>query len=202
MAQALDLPRPVVRGAARLQQDSRGRALREKAGHLAARKSPALADPAGFSRDGYLENALGQIHGDGRMLLHGLLLSVVATVTPYDVGTMMPLTSREESISSLQRTRRPRIRSGRALCSLGSPLSFWSFGGSTCRRVMKWRIAFMALVVLAVFGLASASDHPQPKYSFLVRPSANGVQLEYKGGNAWKTLAADCPAARRFSTDC
>ena len=29
---------------------------------------------------------------------------------------------------ALQRTRRPRIRSGRSLCSLGSPLSFWSLG--------------------------------------------------------------------------
>jgi hypothetical protein len=76
MAQTLDLPGPVVGGAARLQEHGSGRALREKAGQLAARKSPALADAAGFSRDGYLENVLGQVDGDGRMLLHGLLLSV------------------------------------------------------------------------------------------------------------------------------
>jgi hypothetical protein len=60
---------------------------------------------------------------------------------------------------------------------------------------MKWRIAVGVLIVLAVFGLASASDQPQPKYSFLVRPSANGVQLECKSGCAWKTLKADCPKA-------
>ena len=68
---------------------------------------------------------------DGRMLLHGLLPSVDATVTPYDVGTMMPLTSREESISSLPRTRRPRFRSGRSLRSLGSPLNVQPLGASS-----------------------------------------------------------------------
>jgi hypothetical protein len=30
---------------------------------------------------------------------------------------------------ALQRTRRPRLRSGRSLCSLGSPLNALSFGG-------------------------------------------------------------------------
>ena len=129
MAQTLDLSGPVVRGAARFQEHGRGRALGEKPGQLAARESPALADPAGFSRDGHLKNALGQVHGDGRMLLHGLLLSVVMRMTPYDAGTMMPLTSREESISSLQRTRRPRFRSGRSLRSLGSPLNAYPLGG-------------------------------------------------------------------------
>jgi hypothetical protein len=123
MAQLLDLPGPVVRGAAGLQKHRGRRALGEESCHLVARELPALTDPARISRDGNLENALGHVHGDGRMLLHGLLLSVVATVTPYDTGTTMPLMSREESISSLQRTRRPRIRSGRSLRSLGSPLN-------------------------------------------------------------------------------
>ena len=123
MAQTLNLPGPVVRGAAGLQQH-RGRcALGEEPCHLVAREPPALTDAARLSRDGNLENGLGQIHGDGRMLLHGLLLSVVVQMTPYDIGTTMPLMSREESISSLQRTRRPRIRSGRSLRSLRSPLN-------------------------------------------------------------------------------
>jgi len=130
MAQALDLPGPVVRGAARFQEHGRGRTLGEEASQLAARESPALADPTGFARDGNLKNALGQVDGDGRMLLHGLLLSEVMRMTPYDAGTMMPLTSREESISYLQRTRRPSIRSGRSLRSLGSPLNARPLGRS------------------------------------------------------------------------
>jgi hypothetical protein len=60
---------------------------------------------------------------------------------------------------------------------------------------MKWRIAFAVVVVAGIFSLASASDQPQPKYSFVVRPSASGVQLECKGGCAWKTLEATCPTA-------
>jgi hypothetical protein len=60
---------------------------------------------------------------------------------------------------------------------------------------MKWRIAFAVLVVAGVFGFASASDQPQPKYSFVVHPSTNGVQLECRAGCAWKTLEATCPTA-------
>jgi hypothetical protein len=56
-------------------------------------------------------------------------------MTPTDAGTMMPLTSGEESISSLQRTRRPRFRSGRSLCSLGSPLNARPLGGGVAVRV-------------------------------------------------------------------
>jgi len=59
---------------------------------------------------------------------------------------------------------------------------------------MRKRIVFV-LAVLAVFGVASASDRPRPKYSFLVRPSANGVQLECRSGCAWRTLEANCPTA-------
>lgn len=58
---------------------------------------------------------------------------------------------------------------------------------------MKWRIAFTVLVVVGIFGFASASDRPQPKYSFAVRPSANGIELECKSGCAWKALKATCP---------
>jgi hypothetical protein len=47
----------------------------------------------------------------------------------HHAGTMMPFTWREESISSLQRTRRPSLRSGRSLRSLGSPLNRRPFGG-------------------------------------------------------------------------
>jgi hypothetical protein len=106
MAQTLDLPGPVVRGAAGFQKNRGRRALGEEPYQLVAREPAALTDAAWLPRDGNFENALGQIHGDGRMLLHGLLLSVVVQMTPYDIGTTMPLMSREESISSLQRTRR------------------------------------------------------------------------------------------------
>jgi hypothetical protein len=60
---------------------------------------------------------------------------------------------------------------------------------------MERRIIFAVLIVLVTLGLASASDQPQPRYSLLVRPSANGVQLECESGCAWKTLEADCPKA-------
>jgi hypothetical protein len=67
-------------------------------------------------------------------------------MTPTDVGTMMPLTSGEESISSLQRTHRPRVPkvqsglgagypvqersgTGRSLRSLGAPLNAQPLGG-------------------------------------------------------------------------
>jgi hypothetical protein len=48
-------------------------------------------------------------------------------MTPTDTGTMMPLASGEESISSLQRTRRPSLR------SLGSPLNARSLGAPHAR---------------------------------------------------------------------
>ena len=60
---------------------------------------------------------------------------------------------------------------------------------------MKRRITLAILIVSAAVGLASASDQPQPKFSFVVRPSANGVQLECKSGCAWETLTADCSEA-------
>jgi len=123
VAQSLDLPGPVVRRAAGLQQHRSGSTAGEEADQLAAREPAPFSDAARLVRYGDLENGLGQVHGDGRMLLHGLLLSEVNDDLRSDVGTMMPLTSREESISSLQRTRRPRFRSGRSLCSLGTPLN-------------------------------------------------------------------------------
>jgi len=88
----------VVRGAARFQKHGRRRALAEEAGHLGARESAPLSNAAGW------REAAISVSDD----LH------------CDVGTIIPLTSREESISSLHRTRPPHIRSGRSLRSLSS----------------------------------------------------------------------------------
>ena len=63
---------------------------------------------------------------------------------------------------ALQRTRRPRIRSGRSLCSLGSPLSFWSLGLISPKAGMaasRHQIAYLAfgLAVLSTALLTSCS---------------------------------------------
>src|SRR6266566_2802717 len=78
VAQALQLPGPMVRGAASLQQHSRRWTLGEETRHLAAREALPLSDAPGLERYGHFENVLGQIHGDSRRMIHGLLLSVVA----------------------------------------------------------------------------------------------------------------------------
>src|SRR6266705_2164100 len=72
-------------------------------------------------------------------------------MTPTDAGTMMPLTSGEESISSLQRTRRPRFRSGRSLCSLGSPLNARPLGALELweAKMAKWRVLFFLVSLVA-----------------------------------------------------
>ena len=75
-------------------------------------------------------------------------------MTPTDVGTMMPLTSGEESISSLQRTRRPRIRSGRSLRSLGSPLNAQPLDGRS-------QIAACLVTAIAVMCAASCTTRTQ-----------------------------------------
>ena len=104
VAQLLECPRPVVGRTASLQQN-RGRwPVGEESHHLTPGQTSSLADAAGVIGHGDLKHGLGQIHGDGRMLLHGLLLSRAA-MTPNHVGTQMPFTRWEESISSLQRTR-------------------------------------------------------------------------------------------------
>jgi len=120
MAKGFGDARPVVSRAAGLQQNRRRRPVGEEFHHLTPRETPALAHATSNFRHDNLEHGLGQIHGDGRMLLHGLLLSRAA-MTPNHVGTQMPFTRWEESISSLQRTRaRPAV--GR------SSLSFETFG--------------------------------------------------------------------------
>ena len=129
MAQTLDLSGPVVRGAASFQKNCRRRMLSEETGHLDAREPAPLSHAPGLVRNRDLENRLCQVHRDSRRIVHGLLLSEVSDDLRCDAGTMMPLTSREESISSLQRTRRPRLRSGRSLRSLGSPLNAQPLGG-------------------------------------------------------------------------
>ena len=62
--------------AAGLQQKVAG-GRRAKKVHLAVSQALAFADTSGPVRDGNLENRLGQIHRDSRMLLQGLLLSRV-----------------------------------------------------------------------------------------------------------------------------
>jgi len=60
---------------------------------------------------------------------------------------------------------------------------------------MKQRVVLAILVLVALLGLGSAANTPQPKFSFLVRPSTNGVHLVCQSGCAWTTLHADCPEA-------
>ena len=55
---------------------------------------------------------------------------------------------------ALQRTRRPRYRSGRSLRSLGSPLSFWSLGP---RRLSR-SLVFVLAINLGSFLLSSAAS--------------------------------------------
>jgi len=77
MTQALDLPGPVVGRPAGFQQNRGGRPVGEEFHHLAAGQTLALTHPPWLIGYRNLENRLGQIHRDGRMLLHGLLLSRV-----------------------------------------------------------------------------------------------------------------------------
>jgi hypothetical protein len=75
--EALDLPGPVVGRAAGLQQYGGPLPPCEEGLHLATPQPLAFADAPRLVGHGNLENRLGQIHRDGRMLLHGLLLSRV-----------------------------------------------------------------------------------------------------------------------------
>src|SRR6266545_3769792 len=95
---------PVVGGAAGLHQNGGGRLQSQEAGELTSGQTLSLADSTGLARDRNFEDGLCQIHGDRRRMLHGLLLSERAAMTPNHVGTLMPFTWKEESISSLQRT--------------------------------------------------------------------------------------------------
>jgi len=57
-------------------------------------------------RHRHLEDASCQVDGDHRSLTHGFLLSTEhALMTPTTVALRMPTESREEPISSLERTR-------------------------------------------------------------------------------------------------
>jgi len=115
VTQALGHSGPVVGAAAGLHQDGGRRLAGQELAELAAGQTLSLADAAGLPRHGNLENRLCQIHRDGRRINHGLLLSRAA-MNSIHVGTMMPFTWKEESISSVQRTRVARFaRSGSPL---------------------------------------------------------------------------------------
>jgi len=72
---------------------------------------------------------------------------------------------RQPANMALQRTRRPRFRSGRSLCSLGSPLNARSLGGLV---VQGW--AMLNLFLLAPLPL-------QQSKVLDTRPSASDIQL-------------------------
>src|SRR5450830_785958 len=92
-----------VRRAARFHQDRRARALRKELDQLPPVQPFPLAD-APQALDCDLEDVLGQVDGDRRRILHGLLLFGLLRLD--DVGTLMPFhVMKEESTSSLQRTR-------------------------------------------------------------------------------------------------
>src|SRR5450759_913261 len=114
VAELLRLTPPVVRRAAGLHQDRRTRAAREELHQLPPVQPFPLAD-APLALDCDLEDVLGQVDGDRRRILHGLLLFGLLRLD--DVGTSMPFhVMKEESTSSLQRTR---LRSPLNSISLG-----------------------------------------------------------------------------------
>jgi hypothetical protein len=55
---------------------------------------------------------------------------------------------------ALQRTRRPRIRSGRSLCSLGSPLNARPLGDV---KILQWLLAFLVAGLLGPYALADGT---------------------------------------------
>jgi hypothetical protein len=69
---------------------------------------------------------------------------------------------------ALQRTRRPRVRSGRWLCSLGSPLNARSLGGHA-EAPVKYLVLGVLLVLEAAGGLAADRRRPEPFEGFLPR---------------------------------
>ena len=115
-------PAPEVGRAAGLHQNGGRRPIGEEGSHLAAAQPPSLADPARLLGNGNLEHRLCQIHRDGRRMFHGLLLYRKLQMTTDHVGTMMPFTWKEESISSVQRTRS-------SPSALRSPLTRRPLGG-------------------------------------------------------------------------
>ncbi len=128
VAQALEQSPPVVGRAAGFHQNGGGRAVGEEASHLATGHALALTDPARLVGNRNLEDRLCKIHGDGRRMFHGLLLSRAA-MTPNHSGTLMPFTWQEESISSLQRTLLRQGSGGQARSVLArSPLNSISLG--------------------------------------------------------------------------
>jgi hypothetical protein len=60
---------------------------------------------------------------------------------------------------------------------------------------MKRRLGIAVLALVALLGSAAAGSRPEPKYSFRIRPSEKGVELECVSGCAWKTQTAECPNA-------
>jgi hypothetical protein len=60
---------------------------------------------------------------------------------------------------------------------------------------MKRRLSLGVLAVVVLLVSAAGGSRPEPKYSFRVRPSANGIELACESGCAWKTLTAECQEA-------
>jgi hypothetical protein len=60
---------------------------------------------------------------------------------------------------------------------------------------MKRRLSIVVLAVVVLLVSAVGGSRPEPKYSFRIRPSANGIELECESGCAWKTLSAKCQEA-------
>ena len=96
----LQLPGPVMGGAASLQEDDGGLEFAHEGQKPAPGKAMPLRDNTGAARDGDLENILGNIDSDDRILHCGLLLCFA----DINSGTMMPteLMKSEESIPSFE----------------------------------------------------------------------------------------------------
>ena len=79
--------------------------LGEERQHFAALQAMPggnLTRPMGNS---HFKNGLRDVDGDGGSLFHGLFLYGSRPVNPDDFGSLKPIKSGEESISSLERTR-------------------------------------------------------------------------------------------------
>jgi hypothetical protein len=101
VTQLLDLPCPVMGGSACLHDDGRLRSLGKEGKELGPTWAIALGDLPGPVRDGNLEDILCQINSDER---------IVHVDSSYprqgDSGTLMPIESQEESIPSMNLSKR------------------------------------------------------------------------------------------------
>jgi len=123
---ALELASPGVGRPSGLQGDGGRLSGGEERGEPRTGDLVGLGDLSRVVGDGDLGHGLGDIHGDGRMLHGGLLVTKTGLNVTGDSGTMMPLESREDCLASKKRTTRGAVgslqRSGAVMgATVGAP---------------------------------------------------------------------------------